>query len=151
MAFYCDRADVLRALGGTNAQLRDAFGKTLWESTPSTAVEVDGVELEVPDALLDRIDREIESADSRADSSVLHAYKARPTSVPKWLRDSVAKIAAFGSLKTDGARPDWLREANKSALEQLDKIAAGKLDIGVATPRPNMRKPAARFFTRGGG
>jgi phage gp36-like protein len=149
MAFYCDRADVLRALGGTNAQLAAVFGRSLWEATPATVVAVDGVNLTVPDQLLSRFDYQIEVSNSRVDASVLKAYQAKPTVVPAHLREATARFAAFAVVNTDGAKTDWLREEMKRAEQYMRDLAAGKIDLGIETPRPLMRKPAAMFVKRG--
>lgn len=150
MAFYCDRADVLRALGGTASKLEKSFGRAQWLSTPTTEVEVDGVAIDVPDSVLLRIDYEIGVADSRVDACVLKAYQARPTTVPPHLRAATARLAAYSVLTTDGERSEWIREERKIAEQYMRDLAAGKLDLGIETPRPSMRKPAAMFFTRCG-
>lgn len=153
MSFYCDRADVLRALGGTADQLEKIFGRSLWLSTPSTDVEVDGVDITVPDSVLARIDYQIEASDSRVDAYVLKAYRARPTTVPVHLREATARLAAFSTVSTDGAKAEWMREELKRAERYMRELADGKLDLGIETSEPMMRKPAAYFgrARRGGG
>lgn len=146
MPTYAQREDVLRVLGGTKETLQRFFGTRLWKAGgPATMVTVDGLEVEVPDSILTRVDAELEHADSRVDAYVLKAYEARPTTVPAHLRSATAKLAALDCITTDGARTKYLEQMANETRSYLKDLAAAKLDLGIEAPRPKMRRPAAYF------
>jgi phage gp36-like protein len=149
MPTYCTTEDVLRELGGVRETIEERFDVRLW-SGAVTSVTVDGLTFDMPDTILARIVKQIDFASSRLNTTILNAYKAEPAIVPAHLTQAAARIAAWGSCPTDGTRPQYLRDAYDDALTYFDKIAKMELDLGIVTPRPRHRAPAA-YVARGVG
>ncbi len=142
---YATVTDVLRVLGGTEDLLKQRFGRLLWNEE-KTEVTVDTATFEVPDLVLARIADRLLTAESLIDAYVLQAYKAKPTVVPPHLRDACAWHAGLKSLHTDGAIPEYFRQATEENRAYLKDLAAGKLDLGLGQdPRPAHKRPAPYF------
>ena len=151
MTEYATRVDVLRELGGTLQTLKSRFGSLLWTGDV-TSVTVDTLDIDVPDAVLARIDVQLENANSLVNTYVLQGYQTTPTTVPAHLRAATAKLAAYSSVTTDGVRPEYLRSMESHVKDYLGKLSKGELDLGlVSATRPLMRRPSAKFFTTAGG
>ena len=140
---YADQEDVLRVLGGTLDTVQTHFDRRLWGTHPLTSVTVDDNTFDVPDTILDRIEKQLVFADSRVDGYVLQQYKTRPPSIPPHLTLATAQLAAYHSLPTDGVKTEYIKDLHKETLSYLRDLSNGKLDIGVVAPRPRARAPAA--------
>lgn len=151
MPVYAEREDVLRKLGGTLDTIQARFDRRLWDgSYPLTTISVDDNDIEIPDTILTRIDQELIDANSRVSSAVLAAYQAEPTTVPAHLRASTARIAAYHVLATDGVQTEHIKMLHKETESFLRDLAGGKMDLGITSPRPKHRRPAA-MVSRGVG
>ena len=135
MTNYCEREDVIRWYGGTDANVRMHFDLRLW-STPLTSFLIDGLTFDIPTTILLRIDACIETASSQLDTQILQAYKARPTTIPAHLRHAAAKIAARDALADDGVLSDRIRRGVEEVKAYFDDIANKRLDLGIVEPRP---------------
>jgi|SRR5690606_665375 len=149
MPNYCEREDVIRWYGGTEANVRMHFDSRLW-STPLTEFTVDGLTFDIPTTILLRIDSTIETASSLLDTKILQAYQALPTTIPPHLRHAAAKIAARDALADDGTLTDRIRRGVEEVDAYFDDIANKRLDLGIVTPRPAYRGPVVKVVKIGG-
>jgi len=148
MTNYCEREDVVRWYGGTEANVRMHFDERLW-LTPLTSFTVDGLTFDVPTTILLRIDSTIETASSLLDTKILQAYLARPTTIPPHLRHAAAKIAARDALADDGVLTDRIRRSVEEVSAYFDDIANKRLDLGIVAPRPANRGPIVQVVPIG--
>lgn len=153
MTAYATREDVLRELGGTLPVLQQRFDVRRWNEEPVETVTVDGLEFEVPTALLVRIDKRIAAASSRLNTAILAAYETEPLEpYPDHLVEAAAMLAAFNTPQVDGVLPEYLKRMVESVDKYFAKIAATEIDIGIpGGPRPRYRAPAASVVPLGGG
>ena len=149
MANYCEREDVIRWYGGTEANVRMHFDERLW-STALTAFTVDGLTFDLPTTVLLRIDSTIETASSLLDTKILQAYLALPTTIPPHLRHAAAKIAARDALADDGVLTDRIRRSVEEVNAYFDDIANKRLDLGIVAPRPANRGPIVKVVAIAG-
>jgi phage gp36-like protein len=148
MTLYCERVDVIRWLGGTQANVMMYFDSQLME-TDLTDFEIDGLEFEIPTTILLRIDATIETASSELDTRILQAYLALPTTIPAHLRHATAKLAARDALTDDGVLTDRIRRGVEEVERYFDKIAKKELDLGIVSPRPANRGPIVKVVSIG--
>ncbi len=146
MTEYASTEDVLRELGGTEATLKQRMGRLLWNG-PVTSVTVDEETFDVPDTVLSRISTQLEYANGKVNSSIMRAYQwtPEPGNIPPIVRSATAQFAAYRSVTTDGVRPDYLRQMEADSKQVLADLRRGEIDLGIESPRPHMRKPAAYF------
>lgn len=150
---YATREDVLRILGGTLEDVQKYFSVALWDGDyPLTEVIVDSNAFDVPDTLLERIDKEIATAQSRLEGYILQAYQAKPTEpVPLHLTQGCARLAAYTILSDDGVKTDWVTNLRADTLRYMKDLSEAKFDLGITDEsRPNYRFPAA-MVSRGVG
>ena len=141
MPNYCEREDVIRWYGGTQANVMMHFDSQLLD-TPLTSFTSDGLTFDIPTTILLRIDAAIADASSELDVRILQAYKALPTpTYPRHLVKATAKLAAFECVADDGVLTDRLKEGRAQVMAYFDEIAARKLDLGIVEPRPAYRGP----------
>ncbi len=141
MPNYCEREDVIRWYGGTQANVMMHFDSQLLD-TPLTSFTSDGLTFDIPTTILLRIDAAIADASSELDVRILQAYKALPPPpYPRHLVKATAKLAAFECVADDGVLTDRLKEGRAQVKAYFDEIAARKLDLGIVEPRPAYRGP----------
>lgn len=148
MTNYCEREDVIRWYGGTQANVMMHFDSQLL-STPLTSFTVVGLTFDVPTTILLRIDEAIADASSELDTRILQAYLALPTTIPRHLRKAAAKLAAFEAVADDGVLTERLNAGRAQVLEYFDRIAKKELDLGIAAPRPANRGPIVKVVSIG--
>jgi len=140
MPNYCEREDVIRWYGGTQANVMMHFDSQLLDG-PLTSFTIDGLTFDLPTTILLRIDATIETASSALDTKILQAYQALPTTIPPHLRHAAAKIAARDALADDGVLTDRIRRGVEEVNAYFDDIANKRLDLGIVAPRPAYRGP----------
>jgi hypothetical protein len=148
MTNYCEREDVIRWYGGTQANVMMHFDSQLMD-TALTSFDIDGLTFDLPTTILLRIDSTIETASSALDTRILQAYLALPTIIPAHLRHAAAKIAARDALADDGVLTDRIRRGVEEVKEYFDDIANKRLDLGIVLPRPANRGPIVQVVPIG--
>jgi hypothetical protein len=148
MTNYCEREDVIRWYGGTQANVMMHFDRQLLEED-LTSFTIDGLTFDLPTTILLRIDATIETASSALDTRILQAYLALPTTIPPHLRHAAAKIAARDALADDGVLTDRIRRGVEEVNAYFDDIANKRLDLGIVTPRPANRGPIVKVVSIG--
>jgi phage gp36-like protein len=148
MTNYCEREDVIRWYGGTQANVMMHFDSQLM-ATDLTEFTVVGLTFDIPTTILLRIDEAIADASSELDTRILQAYLALPTTIPRHLAKATAKLAAFECVADDGVLTERLKEGHKHVLEYFDRIAKKELDLGIVSPRPSPRGPIVAVFPIG--
>jgi hypothetical protein len=148
MTNYCEREDVIRWLGGTQANVMMHFDSQLM-AEDLTEFEIDGLTFDLPTTILLRIDATIETASSVLDTRILQAYLALPTTIPPHLRHAAAKLAARDALTDDGVMTDRIRRGVEEVTAYFDDIANKRLDLGIVAPRPAYRGPFVKVFPIG--
>lgn len=148
MPNYCEREDVIRWLGGTQANVMMHFDRQLLD-TPLTSVNVLGLTFDLPTNILLRIDEAIADASSELDVRILQAYQARPDEIPRHLLKATAKLAAYEVVADDGVLTDRLREGREQVMAYFDDIANKRLDLGIIAPRPAYRGPVVKVVQIG--
>jgi phage gp36-like protein len=148
MTNYCEREDVIRWLGGTQANVMMHFDSQLM-AEDLTEFEIDGLTFDLPTTILLRIDATIVTASSELDTRILQAYLALPTTIPPHLRHAAAKLAARDALTDDGVLTDRIRRGVEEVMVYFDHIANKRLDLGITAPRPAYRGPFVKVFPIG--
>ena len=149
MTNYCEREDVIRWYGGTQANVMMHFDSQLLTGDV-TEFAIDGLTFDLPTTILLRIDATIETASSMLDTRILQAYLALPTTIPPHLRHAAAKIAARDALADDGVLTDRIRRGVEEVKAYFDDIANKRLDLGIVAPRPANRGPIVKVVAIGG-
>jgi phage gp36-like protein len=149
MTNYCEREDVIRWYGGTQANVMMYFDRQLLEED-LTEFEIDGLTFDLPTTILLRIDASIVTASSELDTRILQAYLALPTTIPPHLRHATAKLAARDALTDDGVLTDRIRRGVEEVMVYFDHIANKRLDLGIVSPRPANRGPIVKVVAIGG-
>lgn len=148
MPNYCEREDVIRWFGGTQANVMMHFGSQLM-TTPLTSFSVVGLTFDIPTTILLRIDEAIADASSELDVRILQAYMALPTEIPRHLRKATAKLAAYEVVADDGVLTDRLTKGREQVTAYFDDIANKRLDLGIVAPRPANRGPIVQVVSIG--
>jgi phage gp36-like protein len=148
MTNYCEREDVIRWYGGTQANVMMYFDRQLLEED-LTEFEIDGLTFDLPTTILLRIDASIVTASSELDTRILQAYLALPTTIPPHLRHATAKLAARDALTDDGVLTDRIRRGVEEVMVYFDHIANKRLDLGIVEPRPSPRGPIVKVVSIG--
>jgi len=149
MPNYCEREDVIRWFGGTEANVRMHFGSQLWAG-PVTSFTVVGLTFDIPTTILLRIDEAIADASSELDVRILQAYQALPTEIPRHLKKATAKLAAYEVVADDGVLTERLKQGHDQVIEYFGQIAKKQLDLGIVAPRPAYRGPTVMTVSLGG-
>jgi phage gp36-like protein len=140
MPNYCEREDVIRWYGGTQANVMMHFDSQLLDG-PLTSVTTLGLTYDLPTTILLRIDESIADASSELDVRILQAYMAYPTTIPRHLMKATAKLAAYECVADDGVLTERLKEGRAQVIAYFDDIANKRLDLGIVAPRPAYRGP----------
>lgn len=83
-----------------------------------------------------RIDEAIGTAQGEVDGYLAERYQVPVSPVPALIRAATVDLAIYNlySRKMDDEMPETRQKRYEAAIRRLEKIAAGKIGLGIATP-----------------